>query len=95
VKDNKPLESWDISNVVNLTRMFYHAESFEEDLCSWYFIPYQQTPLVVDMFYGSNCGNESDPNFSSKASFCGTYEYPNCQVSFVKKIRMILFSFQS
>jgi hypothetical protein len=82
---NQPLKSWDVRKVINMTHMFYHAESFEEYVCSWYNLQFQETPIAIDMFYGSNCGNKSDPNFSSKASFCGTYENPKCQVSRMKK----------
>jgi len=39
------LDRWDVSNVKNMTRMFYYASSFNMDLSTW------DVSSVVDMSY--------------------------------------------
>jgi len=50
--------------------MFGYAINFNQDLCAWYNILH--TLAVTGMFKSSGCTNQTDPNFSSKSSFCQT-----------------------
>lgn len=84
---NQPLDSWVVSSVSNMSRMFYQAQKFQQNLCSWYYLQYRSIPTALDMFYKSDCDNQSDPNFLAKTAFCGTIEQPNCQVSFTTFLR--------
>ena len=53
-KFNRDLSSWDVSSVSTVFEMFYAAEAFRQNLCSWGSKVHRNTN-VANMFTGSNC----------------------------------------
>jgi Mycoplasma protein of unknown function, DUF285 len=65
------LSTWNISQVANMTRMFYGAISFNQSLCSWQdFIDTDVS--TTDLFESTACIHTNDPISipTSLASFC-------------------------
>jgi len=65
---NQSLDSWDVSKVTDMTSMFDGASSFSQTLCSWYNA--SVLPVVINIFSDTSCADTSDPDFTSKRSFC-------------------------
>jgi len=69
---NQPLASLDMSSIRSISHMFDGAESFSQDLCPWYnkITSTATTPVIGRVFDGTACPKKTDPNFSTKSSFC-------------------------
>jgi len=60
---NRDLAPWEMSSATELDRMFYNASNFAQDLCNWqYYLPEEAS--VMDMFAGTSCPDQGDPNLS-------------------------------
>lgn len=68
---NEDLTKWDMANAVTTERMFFQAQSYNQDLCSWG-LKLNPNVVTADMFVGTNCPNTSDPSFdiSPPGPFC-------------------------
>ena len=78
---NQPLANWNVSQVTDMGFMFSgvssfdetfaidHASVFNQNLCTWY-TKITGTPNTLHMFDDSGCTDDSDPDFTTKASFC-------------------------
>jgi len=54
-----------------MSRMFYGATSFNNDLCSWQdSFPY--IGYKIDIFANSNCTYQDTPNETLKGPFCAS-----------------------
>jgi len=60
---------WNISNVRTMTRMFYNASFLNQDFCPWY-NTIRASVVTAEMFVLSGCTDRSEPNVTSKTSFC-------------------------
>jgi hypothetical protein len=62
---------WDVSNVTDMEGMFYDATAYNQNLCDWG-TKLQTIASVDDMFSGSGCDNEADPDltFVPPEPFC-------------------------
>jgi len=67
---NQPLDEWDAVSVTNMSYMFFGSAAYSQNLCQWYNVPYYDKPIVLNMFQGSNCSDRTDPDFTTKKSFC-------------------------
>ena len=68
-KFNQAIGNWNVSKVTDMGFMFMGATSFNQDLCAWY-NSIQSSTSVYEMFLSSGCADPSDPNLSTKSSFC-------------------------
>jgi surface protein len=68
---NQPLNSWNVSNVTDMSYMFHGAATFHQNLCRWFALDFQELPFVLRMFRGTGCADIADPSFVTKKSFCG------------------------
>jgi hypothetical protein len=66
---HKPLSRWAFYKVKSMVKMFYNAATFNQDLCSWYNKISIYT-LSSNIFGLSSCIDKSEPNITSKTSFC-------------------------
>ena len=68
---NQNLNDWDVSNVTDMEGMFYDATAYNQNLCDWG-TKLQTIASVDDMFSGSGCDNEADPDltFVPPEPFC-------------------------
>ena len=57
-KDFSGIESWDVSNVVNMSTMFFGQKDFYADLSSW---DVSKVECVESMFYGCKKFNKQIP----------------------------------
>ena len=58
---DRDLSPFELSSAQELDRMFYNATGFNQNLCAWMSqIP--EDASVVDMFVGTNCPDEGDPD---------------------------------
>jgi surface protein len=86
---NQPLSSWNISSVIDMYSMFHGATSFNQNLCQWFDIN-EEMPVVLFMFFDSNCSNKSDPDFITKTSYCNA-----CSNTKVRHVVYLLFLSQA
>ena len=59
------INNWDVSNVTDMTQMFYNAESFNQPLNKW---NVSKVTNMGGMFYGANSFNAAqqlEPSFTS------------------------------
>ena len=61
---NQNVTSWELDSAVDVSRMFYNAASFKQDLCAWQ-ATLPPDASVVDMFVGTACPSEDDPNLAN------------------------------
>lgn len=47
---NQPLDNWDVSNVVEMTRMFEDTASFNQDISSWCVTNISSKPYYFDRY---------------------------------------------
>ncbi|CAB9528445.1 Mycoplasma protein of unknown function, DUF285 [Seminavis robusta] len=58
--------SWDVSNATSFEGLFQGLETFNQNLCSWGLLDYQQgIPSTKDMFVGTACPTTEDPDFNA------------------------------
>jgi surface protein len=65
----KPLSGWNVFKAKSMAKMFYNASMFNQDCCSWYNKISAHT-MLSDIFGFSSCIDKSEPNITSKTSFC-------------------------
>ena len=58
---DRDVSPFDMSSAQDLDRMFYNASSFNQNLCSW-MITIPQDASVTDMFVGTSCPDQRDPD---------------------------------
>eukprot|EP00535_Pseudo-nitzschia_heimii_P009471 CAMPEP_0197183260 /NCGR_PEP_ID=MMETSP1423-20130617/7721_1 /TAXON_ID=476441 /ORGANISM="Pseudo-nitzschia heimii, Strain UNC1101" /LENGTH=215 /DNA_ID=CAMNT_0042633821 /DNA_START=124 /DNA_END=771 /DNA_ORIENTATION=+ len=59
---NSRIECWDVSSVSDMSSMFFEASSFNQNLNIWGAIVPRNGVITTDMFKGSSCEVESDPD---------------------------------
>ncbi|MFN9979615.1 MAG: BspA family leucine-rich repeat surface protein, partial [bacterium] len=66
---NQPIGNWNVVSVTTMDFMFYDADKFNHDLCSWY-KKLPSTTTFTDIFSGTSCAIKAIPDLQVKASFC-------------------------
>lgn len=59
---NEGVECWDVSSVTDMSDMFFEASSFDQNLNSWGDKVPRSDIVTTDMFKGSGCAVQSDPD---------------------------------
>jgi surface protein len=61
-KFNQPLNSWNVSNVIDMEYMFYNAKAFNQDISNW---DVSNVTYHYNFDYGtnSNWSDSKKPNF--------------------------------
>ena len=59
---NTGIECWDVSSVTDMTEMFYEASDFNQNLNIWAGKVPRGNIVTTDMFKGTNCVYDGDPD---------------------------------
>ena len=59
---NTDIECWDVMSVTDMSSMFLEASSFNQNLNTWGDIVPRQDVVTTDMFKGTACEVQSDPD---------------------------------
>lgn len=75
-KFNQDLGRWNVQNLKYAHRMFYDAEAFRQNLCSWGDkIANKYEFRATEMFKGTTCPDTTDPDLSFDDTM-GPFCYP-------------------
>jgi surface protein len=69
------LSNWDVSRLTDAASMFYEADLFDQNLCSWG-ARLPENVEVTDMFSLTNCSELDDPSTDdiTRGPFCAICE---------------------
>jgi Mycoplasma protein of unknown function, DUF285 len=66
---NGDLSLWNVSRVMNASRMFYDAHMYNQSLCAWrYRLPLNASTTL--MFADSACRDPNDPSALLQSPYC-------------------------
>jgi hypothetical protein len=87
---NQDLSLWNMRSASTIQEMFKDTTKFNQDLCKWYCT--MRATLFVSsytskVFESTQCPNNADPNYKTRASMCRTCASLQCPAAPVKPVQ--------